>query len=169
MVSAYQLFATTVGLITTVSPSGRPNVMACEWSMNVCWNPLAVLAVVHRENLTHDNISDTGEFGFSLCAENQTPLAHLAGSVTGRDHDKLSHPVFAPLIGESRSVRPPLIEGGVVTAECAVEQTIDLGEYTGFVGTALHTEIDPDRRPLLWHRSGYYTMGDRIPKPAMRS
>lgn len=159
--SAHRLFATTVALITSQSDA-RPNVMACEWAMNVGWHPVRIMAVIHRDELTHELISGSGEFGVNLCAEDQAALSHLAGSVTGRVYDKLADPLFRGLIHPAARIRAPMIEGCVLNVECEVEQTLEIGDYTAFIGRAVAVRSNPELRPLLYREGRYFRMGERL-------
>lgn len=154
-VPPHRLFATTVALITS-RHGGRPNVMACEWTMTVGWHPVRIMAVVHRDELTHELISASGEFGVNLCSEDQASLSSLAGSVTGRLYDKLADPLFAGLAYPAEQIAAPMIEGCVLNAECEVEQAIEIGDYTAFIGRVLAMRGDPDRRSLLYREGRYF-------------
>jgi flavin reductase (DIM6/NTAB) family NADH-FMN oxidoreductase RutF len=59
----YQYFANTVNLLTSCNQDGKVNVMACEWTMNVSFNPFKILCVVGIETLTHAYITESKEFG----------------------------------------------------------------------------------------------------------
>ena len=161
----YQYFATTVNLLTSCNQEGKVNIMACEWTMNVSFNPFKVLCVVGVDTLTHSYITESKEFGVSLCADTQASLANFAGNVSGRDVDKLSAPFFAGLVYASTHIKPPLIRGCILNAECVVEEMFQMGEYTGFLGLSLATTVDPEAKPLFYHRRKYFQLGTQIPKP----
>jgi flavin reductase (DIM6/NTAB) family NADH-FMN oxidoreductase RutF len=161
----HRLFATTVALVTSQVEGGPPNVMACEWTMNVCWRPLKIMCVVHSSDLSHELIAASGEFGVNLCADNQAGLSHVAGSSTGRSMDKLSDLAFARAMYRASRIRAPMIRGCILNAECVVEQTVELGEYTGFVGHAVAVRMNPHLSPLVYHRGRYFEVGSAIAKP----
>src|SRR5437868_11572371 len=94
----YQYFATTVNLLTSCNHEGKVNVMACEWTMNVSFDPLKVMCLLSSDKLTHEYITETREFGVNLCADTQSSLSHFAGDVSGREVDKLSDSSFAGLV-----------------------------------------------------------------------
>ncbi len=161
----HRLFATTVALLTSQVDGGPPNVMACEWTMNVCWQPLKIMCVVHSSDLSHELIATSREFGVNLCADTQATLSHVAGSRTGRGLDKLSDHVFAHALYPAARIRAPMILGCVLNAECVVEQTVALGDYTGFVGRAVAVRMDPNLSPLVYHRGRYFEVGSPIARP----
>src|SRR5262245_24078367 len=161
----YQYFATTVNLLTSCNQAGKVNVMACEWTMNVLFNPLKVLCVVGIDSLTHTYIIETKEFGVNLCADTQASLSNFVGNVSGRDVDKLSESSFAGLVYAATHIKPPLIRGCILNAECVVEEVFQMGEYTGFLGLSLATTVDTEAKPLFYHRGKYFQLGAQIPKP----
>lgn len=161
----YQYFATTVNLLTSCNQEGKVDVMACEWTMNVSFDPFRILCVVGTDKLTHDYIAETKEFGVNLCADTQASLSHFVGNVSGRDVDKLSDASLAGLIYASTHIKPPLIRGCLLNAECVVEDLFTMGEYTGFLGLALATTVDTEAKPLFYHKGKYFQLGAQIPKP----
>jgi flavin reductase (DIM6/NTAB) family NADH-FMN oxidoreductase RutF len=163
----YQYFATTVNLLTSCNKEGKVNVMAYEWTMNVSFTPFKVLCVVGINTLTHSYITESKEFGVNLCADVQASLSNFVGNVSGRDIDKLSESRFAGLVYASTHIKPPLIRGSILNAECIVEEMFQMGEYTGFLGLSLATTVDTEAKPLFYHRGKYFQLGAQIPKPQL--
>ena len=161
----YQYFATTVNLLTSCNREGKINIMACEWTMNVSFNPLKVMCVVGLDKLTHEYITETREFGVNMCADTQASISHFVGDVSGRDIDKLSEADIAALVYPATHIKSPLIRGCVLNAECTVEDIFQLGEYTAFVGVSLATTVNDDVQPLFYHKGKYFQLGAQIPKP----
>lgn len=162
---AYKYFVTTVVLITAHSQEYGSNVMACEWTMNVRREPLCIMTVIKKNDLTHELIWTSGEFGVNLCSEQQSALSHLAGSKTGNGYNKLADPLFQNMTYSAQYIQTPMICDCVLNAECVVENKIDMHEYTAFIGRALKTSVRTDLRPLLYHQGSYVRLGDRIIKP----
>jgi flavin reductase (DIM6/NTAB) family NADH-FMN oxidoreductase RutF len=167
-VPVQKLFATTVALITSQSPGRAANVMACEWTMNVCWEPLRIMSIVEQGDLTHELIAASGEFGVNMCAADQASLAHLAGSVSGRRVAKLSLPDVAARTYPGTRIGAPMIRGCVLNVECVVERTIEFDDYTGFIGRAVAVQTNEEALPLLYHRGAYWRLGEAIAKPTPR-
>jgi flavin reductase (DIM6/NTAB) family NADH-FMN oxidoreductase RutF len=161
----YQYFATTVNLLTSCNREGKVNIMACEWTMNISFNPLKIMCVVGLDKLTHEYITETREFGVNMCADTQASLSHFVGDVSGRDMDKLSDADFRGLVYPATHIKSPLIRGCVLNAECTLEETFQLGEYTAFVGLSLATTVSDEAQPLFYHKGRYFQIGAQIPKP----
>jgi flavin reductase (DIM6/NTAB) family NADH-FMN oxidoreductase RutF len=138
--------------------------MACEWTMNVSWEPLLIVSLVYHEELTHQIISESNEFGVNLCSEQQAHLSHFAGSISGRECDKLADPVFSGITYPAAKIQAPMIHGCVLNAECVVEQAMEIGEYTAFVGRVVTCRVDPSLRPLLYHLGQYFLLGNSVTK-----
>lgn len=141
------------------------NVMACEWTMNVSFDPFKVLCVVGTETLTHAYITESKEFGVNLCSDTQASLANFVGNISGRDVDKLPDPRFEGLVYASTHIKPPMIRGCILNSECVVEEIFPMGEYTGFLGLSLATTVDTEAKPLFYHQRKYFQLGAQIPKP----
>jgi flavin reductase (DIM6/NTAB) family NADH-FMN oxidoreductase RutF len=161
----YQYFATTVNLLTSCNQEGKFNVMACEWTMNVSFTPLRVLCVVGIDKLTCEYITETREFGVNMCADTQASLSHYVGDISGREEDKLSDASLEALVYPSTHIKSPLIRGCVLNAECVVEEIVQMGKYTGFIGLSLATTVDNEAKPLFYHKGKYFQLGAQIPKP----
>lgn len=158
----YKFFATTVSLTTSCVEGSPPNVMANEWVMSVCWDPLRVLAIVSKDSLTNEYILQSKEFGINLCSMEQAHLASYAGRTTGREEHKFSHPVFKDQFYTATHIKAPMIEGCVVNAECVLEETLELDEYIGFIGRAVSTRVNQKMRPLFYTRGKYFFLGNQI-------
>ena len=54
----------------------------------------------------------------------------------------------------------PILPGAIATFECEYRYTHDGGDHVIFVGEVLRLQCDPERRPLLFYRSGYSGLGE---------
>lgn len=161
-VPLHKYFASSITLITSAAPGRTPNVMACEWTMNVSYQPLLVLALVERADYTHELITASGEFGVNRCSSAQTGLVDFAGRNTGWKVDKLDAPEFAGLVYQGKKISAPMIKGCVLNLECVVEQTTEIGDYTAFVGRAVAARRDDEADPLVYFRGKYFHLGDAV-------
>ena len=159
-----QCFATTVALITSHNTEYGSNVMACEWTMNISWQPLRIMAVINHQEFTHGLITSNQEFGVNLCSDQQALLAHFAGTISGRDQKKLEAPIFTNLLYPGTRIKAPMIRGCLLNAECTVEQTVELGSHTAFIGRVVAVRIHPKAHPLFYHQGMFFSLGNHIPK-----
>jgi flavin reductase (DIM6/NTAB) family NADH-FMN oxidoreductase RutF len=60
-------FATSIGLITSNGSHGH-NIMACEWTHHLSYDPGSVTVSIGPTKTTVENIRALKEFGVNLCA-----------------------------------------------------------------------------------------------------
>jgi flavin reductase (DIM6/NTAB) family NADH-FMN oxidoreductase RutF len=156
---------TTVGLVTTIVGK-HVNVMAAEWSYFVAREPLHVAVSISEQNWSNSRIREAGEFAITLCDDTQAAVAAFAGSLSGLDVDKISS-ADLELAGPT-VLTTPHVRGGVLNAECAVRDVVELPGYALVVGEALWVQTDDDaaRHPLIKHGAlhslGPAVLDDRI-------
>ena len=158
-------FTSTVSLITSRGETGQANVMACEWTMFVCYQPLLVMAVIHKKDLTHEHILVSKEFGVNVCSERQVALVRLAGNTSGRNYDKMSDPLITKVLTPASRINAPMIRGCLLNIECVIEQTFSIHTHTAFIGRAVAARYSPERRPLIYHQGRFARLGEWFPKP----
>lgn len=162
---AYQeLFATSVGLITSTGPLGD-NVMAAEWTYALSYDPPLIAIGMNPRHATFENITATKEFGVTLAADDQATLTNLAGSNSRRDVDKLKEFPQLKTIKAAR-IKAPLIAGGMFRAECKVLQMVPTGDHVLVIGQVLAATADPSKKPLVYAAGKYFHLGDRVKKPS---
>lgn len=152
---------TTVALVTTAHED-RSNVMACEWVIECRRNPTQFLIVLGKKKLTTELILKSNEFGLIFLSDDQAHLSHLAGSYSGYDLDKIATGKFS--LKDSKIIKAPIVEGGLLAVECKVNQIIDNQERYIIIGDVVHAEYRDDKTPLIYHNGKYYGLGENIPK-----
>src|SRR3989338_4744090 len=158
-------FVTNVGLITSNGPYGN-NIMACEWTHHVSYEPGLIVVCIRPTDATHDNIAKTKEFGISLCSSDQNLISSISGGNSGKSVDKikaLKELGFKFFKGKKTNVL--LVEGAAVNAECKLVKEITLGDHTTFVGEVVEAYSVKGKEPLVYHGQRYWKLGPNIPKP----
>lgn len=158
-------FTSTVSLITSRGETGQTNIMACEWTMFVCYQPLLMMCVIGTQDLTHEYILQSKEFGVNVCAEQQIALVRLAGNISGRDYDKMSDPLMTKVLTPAARIAPPMVRGSLLTLECVLEQTLNIHTHTAFIGRAVAARYTPQRRPLIYHQGRFARLGEWFARP----
>lgn len=161
---AARKFVNNVGLITTDGPSG-PNVMACEWTHHISYEPGLILISVGTDCTTAENIRATREFGVSMAAESHDIISSIAGGFHGRDVNKIG--ALAELGVEfyhAKQIKAPMISGAAMNAECRVVEMKELGSQVLFIGEVADIQAS-DAAPLLYHGGRYYKGMEPIRKP----
>ena len=87
---------------------------------------------VHKFNLSHDLIFETGRFVLHLLREDQLELVHLLGFVSGRTLDKL-----ADVPHRLGRLGAPVLDDCYAHFECRVVNAMDTGSSTCFLGDVI--------------------------------
>jgi flavin reductase (DIM6/NTAB) family NADH-FMN oxidoreductase RutF len=165
-------------LVTTCLPDGSaPNVMAAAWAMAIDFDPPKVAVVVAGDTLTRERFAATRELVLSLPTVAIVEETYRAGSVSGRDVDKLAE--LGLHVSAASKVKPPLVDTGCVAwLECqaldepAVLERYDLviaqvvaawADDAVFRGREWHFEPNDPRRTIHHLAKGvFFATGDRI-------
>src|SRR5574341_1709373 len=90
----YQLLRNLTSPIVAITSErdGKRNGMVLDSAVRASIVPsVPLLSVyIHKFNLTHDMVYQTGRFVAHLLRTDQLELVHRLGFVSGRDHDKLA-------------------------------------------------------------------------------
>lgn len=156
-------FVTNVGLITSHGRYG-PNIMSAEWTHHISYSPSLIVACIHPTDATADNIKETREFGVNLCAVDQNVFSSVAGGSTGKEVDKIA---ILKKLGfkfyKAKKIKPLMIKGAAMNAECKLLKAIPLGDHIMFVGEVV--EISAIKKdPMIYHNGKYWRFGKRIAK-----
>ncbi len=157
-------FVTNVGLITSNGPYGH-NVMACEWTHHISYEPFLITVCIRSHKATFINIKETKAFGVSLAASDQNWIASIAGNNSGKTVDKIKvleelGVAFYP----AGSIDVLMVKGAAMTAECRLVKLVDIGDHPLLIGEAT-TVSDHRKNPLIYHQGMYFTVGEKINKP----
>lgn len=153
---------TAVGLVTS-QLNGKENVMACEWAIQISFNPPLYLLVIGKSKATAEFIIKTGEFGLTFASDEQASLSHVSGSYSAYKHDKIATNIFP--LQDGKTILAPIIKEGILAVECKVIQMIEIEGRFIFIGKAHYAEYRDDKKPLLYHAGKYFSLGSQIPKP----
>jgi flavin reductase (DIM6/NTAB) family NADH-FMN oxidoreductase RutF len=160
-------FATSIGIITSNGPNGH-NIMACEWTHHLSYDPGLVAISIGPTKTTVENIRTSKEFGVNLCASDQSILSSVAGGYTGAKYDKVN--ALKELGFEfykAKKIIPPMVKGAAVNIECRLYKEITLGDHITFVGEVVEASNNPDKVPLAYHGGKYWIMDTNLVKPSM--
>lgn len=157
--NVHRYFATTVALVTSEGVSG-PNVMACEWAMQVSYEPMLIAIFIHGSP-TLWNIRETGAFGVNIASDAQAELVNVAGGYSKTELAKLAVP---DLFETYRGARVPMIKGCALAVECTVRSIQEVGgDHVMVVGEVVSAAYNQDKMPLIYTRGNYRRLGARLP------
>jgi len=159
-------------LLVTSSHRGRHNVLPVAYAMPLSVRPPLVGIALHPSRHSYDLIKKTDEFAINIPSRALLHHVQYLGSLSGADFDKLELtklPTF-----RARRVGTLLLEGCVGWIECALEQTIELGDHFLFVGRVVAVSADDeafsdhwlledeDAKPLHYLGSNFYALLDEV-------
>jgi flavin reductase (DIM6/NTAB) family NADH-FMN oxidoreductase RutF len=159
-IKAERYFMTGVSLITSLGTNGQ-NVMAAEWTMQVSYEPILIAVFIHEDSVTLENIKKTKEFGVNVASEQQTTVVSIAGGYSRKEIDKLAIHDYIQLL-KPKKIRPPLIAGCIINAECQLVITKKIGDHTMVVGKVVSMRYDKTKKPLVYHLGRYFRIGPII-------
>jgi flavin reductase (DIM6/NTAB) family NADH-FMN oxidoreductase RutF len=148
-------FVTGVTVITTAIPTPdgiQPWGTTVNAFTSVSLDPPFVLICVGRERSIHPVIAQVGRFAVNILAEESQGLSDcFAGAPS-----PLPRSAFCGASYTLSERDLPILEAGVASLECDVEQTLDAGDHTIYLarvrGLGL-SEVHP--LPLLYYRGRY--------------
>ena len=151
-------FTTGVTIVTTRrgdSVHGTTMSAVCSVSLQ----PQLVLVCIDHESDIHVLIRESGVFAINMLHEGQAELAaELSRKGTPEllaAHRLESLPYH---LGETGA---PLLADSLAHVECRVENTIEAGDHTIYVGVVLAASMSGDTvRPLLHYEGRYRALGD---------
>jgi flavin reductase (DIM6/NTAB) family NADH-FMN oxidoreductase RutF len=131
--------------------AGRPNAQICVsvFGASIVPERPRLLVVLHRANLTHDLVAESGTLAVTLLSEGQIELLEPLGLRSGRDGEKLDG-----LALRMTAAGDPIFPGGVGYLACEVLEASDLGDATAYLvavreRASLGVEGEP-RAPMRW-------------------
>ncbi|NIO02226.1 MAG: hypothetical protein GTO42_08795 [Candidatus Latescibacteria bacterium] len=146
--------------LVTVATEDEANVMTVGWASPVSHEPPILMVSIAPERYTHDLVLKAGEFGVSILSDDQKELSTIAGTVSGKDVNKLDQPEFETIVAEK--IRAPLIVDTRAMFECKLISHQTIGDHTVFFGEVLRSTTDETKSPLVLFNRKYYTLGKEI-------
>lgn len=145
--AAMRQLAATVTLVTTFEDNG-PHGMTATAVSSLSADPPSVLVCINRAARMHGPTSRSRHFCLNLLAAGQLDLCEAFGARRGLDR-------FA--VGEWREGphRLPWLNGNAATLFCAVDEALNYGTHTIFIGRIEQVDVDRDARPLVYQDGAF--------------
>lgn len=130
--------------IVTSQFGGDSNAMACAWHTTFSNNPRRYGILVFPQNLSHDLITESGEFVVNFIAMENANLVAMVGGCSGRDVDKFKEFQIESVPGEV--VNAPVMDVAYASYECRTFERRKYGDHDLFVGEVVAVQ---------WEESAY--------------
>jgi len=126
-------------LVTCCDVNGAANIITIAWHTPLSYDPPLVGISVGLSRYSHGLISQLGEFVINMVGVDFIDALNICGQYTGALDDKAS--ISAINLTPSQKVKPPRIAGALGYLECIVEQEVDSGDHTFFIGKVLLAQV----------------------------
>ena len=148
---------TGVSVVVTMD-DGEPLATTAGSVVVASWDP-PLLAVLFQTGSRMDSaLHGCGGFTVNVLGEADHGLARLFARPD-------REPGWAALSGAGflrRDPSPPVLQGAVAWADCAVTQTIPIGDHTCFAGEVLETASHDGAGPLAYYRGRFRALGTAV-------
>ncbi len=134
------VYPTPVWVIGTYNEDGSANAMTAAWGGMCCSKPPCLAVSLRGATLTHENILRTKAFTVHIGTEKLVAETDYFGISTGRMTDKLADTGLTA--GTSDTVNAPLIEEFPLILECTLQQVVEIGLHTQFIGEIIDVKAD---------------------------
>jgi flavin reductase (DIM6/NTAB) family NADH-FMN oxidoreductase RutF len=151
---AMRRVASSVTLVTTRDAHGKPHGMAASAVIPISMDPPSLLVSVNRTSGLYSALNTEGRFCVNLLAGDHHPLLG-AFSQPSRRSERFTTNDWAPDVGAL-----PCLSSAPAAVTCEVDQRIEYGTHTLFIGRVTGVRLGCDHAdPLVWFdgaRSGLH-------------
>ncbi len=130
-----------VWLIGSYDDGGRPNLATIAWGGICCSKPPCVAISLRPATYSHDSILRRGAFTVNVATEAYARQADFCGIASGRDGNKFDAAGLTAV--RSELVDAPYVEEFPLILECRLQQTVEVGGHTQFIGEIADVKADP--------------------------
>lgn len=149
---AMRRLASSVSVITTNS-DGELSGMTATAVCSVSAEPPQLLICVNRQARSNSLIAKAGFFCVNILSAGQ---AETAGRFASTDPATR----FAGIDVVTLKTGAPALANAVVSFDCSVEQAIESGSHTIYIGRIVSVRISDNNQPLIYSEGRYSTVAD---------
>lgn len=149
---AMRNWATGVTVVSSVHDGVRHGMTVSSFT-SVSIDPAMLLVSLQEQSRTHRLVSESRIFGVSILDHNQAAISdRFAGRHTERQDRFRGLETFTLVTGA------PLLRGCLVSFDCRVCETFEIGQHTLFVGQVLAMQKGAGEQPLIYFNRQYYSV-----------
>jgi len=116
------------------------NYMACAWHTALSFDPPIFGVLISKKRLTHQVISQAGEFTVNFIGIDRVKLSAQMGRISGHDTDKIKE--FQVELAPAKKIRSPILACAYVCLENKLLDIRPYGDHDLFVGEVLAVHED---------------------------
>lgn len=133
---------TPVWLVGTYDADGKANLATIAWGGICCSKPPCVAVSLRPATHSHDSILQRKAFTVNVATEPFARQADFCGIASGRDTDKFAACGLTAV--KSTLVDAPYVDELPLILECRLQQAVEVGGHTLFVGEIVDVKADTD-------------------------
>ncbi len=141
--------------VVTAAHGSEQHGMTVSSFTSVSLDPPLIIISLQDSTRTRELVYHAQAFGVTILADNQQSISdHFAGRGLEVENRMAGVETEALVTGS------PLIKGGLVSFDCRVKQSIDVGPNTLFVGEVVALIGNGTGKPLVYHDRKYYKLAE---------
>jgi flavin reductase (DIM6/NTAB) family NADH-FMN oxidoreductase RutF len=134
--------------IVTTSWRGMPNAAPIAWTTPLSMLPPVVGCVIHPHRHTADMIRFSEEFAINIPGPSLVKETAFLGTQSGLNNNKLDASGLE--LFKAQRIDAPLIEGCLAWIECGLQDVIQIGDHTLFVGKVIAVQALEEAYAQHW-------------------
>jgi len=151
--SAMARLASAVTLVTTDGPAGRRGLAATAVT-SITDDPPNLLVCVNRSTRSNAMIKQNGVFSVNVLSHEQQPLV---GAFSGASQ---ADPFGEPQLWDTLETGAPILKDTLASLDCTLDQLINVGTHSLFVGHVVKVRIGTRMRGLVYFDRAFCAVGD---------
>jgi flavin reductase (DIM6/NTAB) family NADH-FMN oxidoreductase RutF len=127
-------------VLVTAAVEGKDSIVTLAWVGMLSSTPMSVGVGIRPSRFTYGLIVESGEFAVNVPGADLLAKVDACGTTSGRNVDKFVTQGLTRV--KAQRISAPIIAECPVALECKLEQTLDLGSHTLFVGEVVAASAD---------------------------
>ena len=149
---AMRNWATGVTIVSSIY-KGIQHGMTVSSFTSVSIDPAMVLVSLQDQARTHRLVKESGIFAVTILDQSQVAISdRFAGRLTEKLDRFRGMDTFTLVTGA------PLVRGGLVSFDCQVCDTHEIGQHTLFIGQVLAMQKGDGEQPLIYFNRQYHSI-----------
>lgn len=151
--AAMARLASAVTLVTTDGPAGRRGLAATAVT-SITDAPPNLLVCVNKSTRSNAMIKQNGAFAVNVLCPEQEPLVSAFSGQSDQD------PFGDPSLWSTLHTAAPILQGTVASLDCTLDQIINIGTHSLFVGHVIGVQIGSASRGLVYFDRNFCGVGE---------
>ncbi len=131
-----------IGLITTQSVGGKPNIITLAWMGMIASDPPMVSISVRATRFSHKLLKENGDFVINIPDARDLEKIDFCGTVSGKNTDKFKEANYT--FEQAGKVKAPIILECPVNIECRTREVVSYLTHNAFLAEILSIQVDEE-------------------------